>query len=283
MASWTQALLRLTAAEVDYNDRFDVTCATGRCWRLPTHATRWDYVTGQGGRIGQTTRQVCDVHAGKFAAKHDLVAQDAPAEPESAFAAAAAALTGDDAPIDSVCVYKTYSRQWYLQFRRSTSRSLLSTSNLWLAGVTGDADLAAAIDEANAALAWAYHRLVPVAPWQRTGDTEAVVPVLPAERSPAWACEPWLMTVTCGPDPAWKQDHVWKLTRTLDGCFLPLVDDLGFHNMDLERALRCANDLLDRQGWTGIGVWGYTGPDVTVARRGWHPDQVDAVAEEVRS
>lgn len=38
--SWNHRVYQLDPADIDRNDRFGVTCATGKCKTLPTHATR---------------------------------------------------------------------------------------------------------------------------------------------------------------------------------------------------------------------------------------------------
>ena len=54
--SWGHEVHRLPEATTDHADRFGQTCATGKCVGLPTHATRWNYITGRSGRVSYTTR-----------------------------------------------------------------------------------------------------------------------------------------------------------------------------------------------------------------------------------
>jgi hypothetical protein len=66
---------------------------------------------------------------------------------------------------------------------------------------------------------------------QRTAQ-EAIVQVIPAHRSEDWIDRPGDLAVVC-------DDHgMWTVTRTLAVQYAPIVNELGNHNMDLDRALR---------------------------------------------
>jgi hypothetical protein len=258
--SWNHRVYRLDPADIDRNDRFGVTCATSKCKTLPTHATRWDYVTGRAGRVSDTTRLVCAAHAEAFARRHGLAIGEPPRRPERS-ALAAAAGTGTTTTVRLHCVR---GRQWYLQQHRSGG-TLLETFSQPLFGIAGTATLDQAITEAETHLA-ARQRVVPAGPWRR-GDGEAIVEVIPAHRHEQWSRRPWQLTVACG------TDGMWQLTRTLDDRFAPITDHLGNHNMSLRRALAVASDLLADERWlTHPGGW-TTGKDNTAEQTAWHPDQ----------
>jgi hypothetical protein len=266
MAGWNQTVRHLPAGDIDRYDRFGHTCAVGKCEGLPTHATAWDYRTGQRRRVSRMVREVCTKHAEKFAKQHGIEVAGTHERGPSFFAAAVGEMTGVAAPVDFVRVCRgRHGFQWYLERQRTRSASLFATTSQWLAGVPGDADLPDAVRAAERILC--QDRLVPDGAWQAAGP-EASVRVIPAEKSPKWGDKPWNLAVTRGPD------GMWTLTRVLGPQFPPITDELGFHNMSIERALRVANTLLDEQGWLSAGLWtpGDTDP-LTVTRLAWHPAQ----------
>jgi hypothetical protein len=261
--SWNHQVYRLDEPTVDRYDRFGTTCATGKCQHLPTHATRWDYITGRRARVSDTTRNVCTAHAEKFAKKHTLAIGDPRPERSSPVAAAMTAMTGGT--VHRVRVRQVRGVQWYLEEHRSAS-SLLATSNRWLAGVPRDATLDHAVAEAETLLA-RTSRLVPAGEWQRR-DGAATVEVIPAQQHDLWVEQPWQLII------ARDAKGMWQLIRVLDERFAPVVDDLGNHNMTLDRALRVATGLLAEQQWVPFaGDWS-TYDDDTASQDAWHPDQV---------
>jgi hypothetical protein len=266
--SWNHEAYRLDEETIDRHERFGATCATGKCQGLPTHATRWDYVTGRAGRLSDTLRHVCTDHGEKFARKHGLTIGDPPPARPSTVATAMAAMTGGT--VHRVRVHHVRAVQWYLEEHRS-GNSLLATSNRWLAGVPGTATLDQAVAEAETLLA-RTSRLVPAGDWQR-GDHDATVEVIPAQRHEGWIEQPWCLTI------ARDDEGMWQLTRILDDRFAPIVDDLGNHKMSLARALRVATDMLAAQQWVMCAdEWATydedTHEDGTACQDGWHPDQV---------
>jgi hypothetical protein len=261
--SWNHQVYRLPEHTVDRHDRFGTTCATGRCQQLPTHAVRWDYVTGRAGRVSDTTRHVCTAHGEGFATKHALTIGDPRPEQPTLVTAAMTAMTGGT--VYRVRVFNSRGVQWYLQEHQS-GNSLLATSNRWLAGVPGDATLDQAVAEAEAMLA-RTRRAVPAGPW-RHGDHDATADVIPAERHDYWFEQPWQLTVAC------DGTGMWQLTRSLDDRFAPIVDDLGNHHMSLDRALRVATDLLAAGDWVMCAEQWATYDDGTASQDAWHPDQV---------
>jgi hypothetical protein len=77
--SWGHALQRLTPEQLADLCRWDGTCRAGRgCEEPTTHLGAYNYVTGRAGRISWARRYMCDSHAEKFRAKHELP------EPETA-------------------------------------------------------------------------------------------------------------------------------------------------------------------------------------------------------
>jgi hypothetical protein len=262
--SWNHQVYRLDEKTIDRYDRFGVTCATGKCRQAPTHATRWDYVTGRSGRVSDATRHVCTVHGEKFAAKHALTIGDPRPERPHAVATAVAAMTAGT--VYQVRVHNPHGVQWYLEERRSGS-GLLATGNRWLAGVPGDATLDQAVTEAETLLA-RTNRLVPAGQWQRS-DRDASAQVIPAQRHDDWIEQPWDLTVSC------DGEGMWTLTRILHDKFAPIVDQLGNHNMRLDRALRVATDLLAADHWVTFSDRWATYNDDTAGQGAWHPDQAD--------
>jgi hypothetical protein len=59
-------------------------CSTPRCVQLATHLTVYKYLTGKAGRTSWAARRVCDVHAERFRAKHQLPEPEAAAAPRHA-------------------------------------------------------------------------------------------------------------------------------------------------------------------------------------------------------
>ena len=67
------ALLRSWDERRTYTSRHrNAGCTTGKCDNDATHAASYRYVTGRGFRVSSAERNVCDEHAAKFRAKHDL-------------------------------------------------------------------------------------------------------------------------------------------------------------------------------------------------------------------
>ena len=98
--SWGHAVRPLTADELASNKRQDEKwpkyphrCTAAKCQEAPTHATAYNYVTGRAGRVSWSERQVCTVHAERFAAKHGIEIAVAPV-PVHASQAMLAAATG---------------------------------------------------------------------------------------------------------------------------------------------------------------------------------------------
>lgn len=259
--SWNHRVYRLDPADIDRNDRFGATCATGKCTTLPTHATGWDYVTGRAGRVSDMTRLVCTAHAEAFSRKHNLTIDEPPPRPGRPAISAAAA--GPSTAI-SVRLHCVRGRQWYLQQHR-IGGGLLETFSQPLFGIPGIATLDQAIIEAETHLA-DRQRVVPVGPW-RHGDGEATAEVITAHRHEYWRRRPWRLTVAC------DADGMWQLTRTLDDRFASITDYLGNHNMSLSRALAAASDLLADERWH-MHPDGWVTCTGNIARQNaWHPDQ----------
>ena len=61
----------------------DHPCAA-RCEQLATHLSTYKYRTGRAGRIAWASRGLCDVHADRFRAKHDLPEPDVATAPRHA-------------------------------------------------------------------------------------------------------------------------------------------------------------------------------------------------------
>ncbi len=267
MSSWDHEVYRLPAEVIDRGDRFGAKCGAGKCAELPTHAVRWTYITGRSGRVSYTVRRVCTGHGERFAVKHHLTVGDPRPEQPSQYTAALEAFgLGVAGPVQHVRVYLSRSAQWYLQKHRAGG-GLLATSNQWLPGVRGAEPLARAIVEAETVLA--QTTLVPAAPWQHPTSNEACVDVAPAWRTDGWFFQPWRLRIAC------NDAGMWQLTRTLDQLFQPQVTDLGDHNMTVERAVKVADDLLQRQRWVPSNSDWSTYPDGTAEQDAWHPDQVD--------
>lgn len=257
--SWNHKVCRLDPADVDRNDRFGATCATGKCTNLPTHATRWDYVTGRAGRVSDVTHWVCTAHAETFATKHTLNIADPPPPPGPP-------QTGTAGELEGVRLRSADGgRHWYMELHRSGGDALES---LYRRPLFGSTTIAEAIPAAEADLA--AMRVVPAGPWQRS-DGEATVDVIAAHRHQQWSARPWQLAVTC------DASGMWWLTRSLDERFAPITDRLGDHNMSLGRALKAASALLAEQRWATRG-W-VTSQDNTARQDGWHPDQATTAAE----
>lgn len=262
MSSWNHQAFRLPDHVVDRNDRFGVECrAAAKCTDPATHETTYDYTTGRCGRVSDSSKQVCQGHAERFAAKHQVEIQPPRPPAQSAVAAAFAGLT-PGVP-DRVRVHRTRSLQWYLE-RRSPRSGPLSVWSSWLGGVPRDGDLDQAISEAELDLA--ITAMVPTGPWQR-GELEAAVEVVEAWRHDDWFFHSWDLAIACDPE------GMWRLTRTLDKRFKPIVDNLGNHNMSLERAIKVADELLADGRWLTFGSQWSTFDDGTAEMGAWHPDQ----------
>ena len=84
---------------------------------------------------------------------------------------------------------------------------------------------------------------------------------------------------------SWNQTalHLSNLEVDLAPQFPTIVNELGFHNMSVERALRAANDLLSRQGWVTLTVWTATAVEpLTLSRQAWHPAQAATDPSAIR-
>jgi hypothetical protein len=82
-SSWGHTIRRLTDREIallrSWDERRTYTgrhrnagCTTGKCDNDATHAVSYRYVTGRGFRVSSAEKNVCDAHAAKFCARHDL-------------------------------------------------------------------------------------------------------------------------------------------------------------------------------------------------------------------
>ena len=58
-----------------------VLCSRPKCSEPVSHWTRYEYVTGQAGRVSHATRKVCAGHAQRFAEKHGIDITDEPPTP----------------------------------------------------------------------------------------------------------------------------------------------------------------------------------------------------------
>jgi hypothetical protein len=257
--SWNHEVHRLDPELIDRYDRFGTTCATGKCQATPTHLTRWNYLTGRGGRASGSTRHVCTAHGEAFARKHDLTIGDA--RPDRSRPTPGATVT--IAATAEVRVHRARAGQWYLQQRRPGA-DLPATSNRWLSGILPTASLEEAIAEAETLLA--RDRLAPAADWCRDG-AEATADLIDAHRHRRWAERTWRLRIAC------NSAGMWQLSRSLDDRFGAIVDDLGDHNMSLTRAVHTATALLAAGQWTLRGDrWSIDGDSAT--HEAWHRDQV---------
>lgn len=264
--SWNHVAHRLLPAEVDHADRFGHGCAIGKCVTPPTHALRWTYVTGGFGRSTIRRQRVCTEHAKKFAAKHNIVIGPEQAEPQSASTAALTSMR--TRRVRRVRVYLTGGHRWYLDKHHDGSTNPTSQ---WMPGITGDADLPAAIEEAQQTLA--DQHLVPDGAWQTPDASQARVTVVDAHRHDDWVAVPWNLSVTCNPE------GMWQLRRCLGvDVFPPVVTDLGNTRMTLDRAVGVAVDVLAAQRWVTDPMWTICADTAAADNVGWHPDQVDPAA-----
>jgi hypothetical protein len=82
-SSWGHTVRRLTDREIallrswderrtDTSGYRNAGCRTGNCDNDATYAVSYRYITGRGLRVSSPEQNVCDEHAAKFRAKHDL-------------------------------------------------------------------------------------------------------------------------------------------------------------------------------------------------------------------
>ncbi len=250
MSTWGHHARRLTADEIDRYDRFgDVCGAAPKCQLLATCQISYEYRTGQRGRITISNRRACDGHAGKFAAKHGITIADAPdTEPASMGIIATAAAAWPAPPTELVTVRRC-GNQWMTTFY---SLRGMTAGTGWLPSLPADVALAEITQHTETMLA-ADHRLVPLGPWQLTGDGRARVPVAKAEDVDAWAHHRWAVTVHL--DGSYRP--MWVATAMLGPAFKVRTWALGHTNMDRDRALRTTPGEMG-PSWT-LGEWTRTG------------------------
>lgn len=74
--SWNHRIARMPFDEEQTYARLGWTCAGrangSRCPERATWTASYDYVTGKRGRVSSSDRHLCDGHAQRFAAQHDL-------------------------------------------------------------------------------------------------------------------------------------------------------------------------------------------------------------------
>lgn len=249
-------MTRLDPEVVDEHDRWGRRCATNRCVEPVTHQTSYRYVTGRAGRVWVSQRRVCADHAAAFARRHQVEIGPAPARPEPR-------------PVDALL--PAYLRaelrhlrghpasQWWLSLERAGGGGSTSWPVPEFA-VPNDAGLEEAIHAAEVLLARS-RMLVPAAGWQRTGGRAAATLLRWSTRrtgvvSPG--CAPWP-----APRMIWE-GPTWTLERQLSAEFEPVKYPLGHTGMDLGRAVRTAERLLERTGWTLAGQWSSSGQVATV-------------------
>lgn len=72
----------------------DLACSFPKCREITTHWTSYRYVTGRQGRVSHATKRVCEVHARRFAEKHDITISPARPSPTATQAMVTEFLTG---------------------------------------------------------------------------------------------------------------------------------------------------------------------------------------------
>lgn len=279
----------LDPATIDRFDRFGHECSTSRCTALPTHAYGWRYVTGGRGRVSSAEKLVCTNHGIKFAAKHDLTMGVAQPPRTSMMDRVAADLATIGKPAGArirVRVHKSRHGSWYLGYSCADESSM--GESFWpLTAILPTAALDEAIVEAENYLAWG-RQLVPAGPWERT-TVDATTTLVDAWQAEPWRSQMWTFTVALQPQDDYDQQRgrtgMWTLTRSLHDWiqpitrFQPFTNELGWHNMTLQRAIDTAADLLRAQRWLVVDdEWSTTHPEDAVSyNHGWHPDQLRRV------
>jgi hypothetical protein len=92
--------------------------------------------------------------------------------------------------------------------------------------------------------------------WQRAGD-RATATLMPVTDTPAWRGISWVCTVVC--DREALGSPTWYLEQQLSPKFDPLRHPLGNTGIDLDRAVRTAQQYLERSGWTLASEWTSSG------------------------
>lgn len=73
MSSWDHTLQKLSDEQREHLREWEQVCRLHKsCHQPVTHLATYRYVTGRGGRVGWRSRYMCDTHAGRFRAKHEL-------------------------------------------------------------------------------------------------------------------------------------------------------------------------------------------------------------------
>lgn len=273
----------LDPSTIDVLDRFGETCRiSGTCIATPTHACGWRYVTGRHGRTSSVEKLVCPAHGTKFATKHHLNMGEPQPPRTTALDRAAAGLATIGKPADALILARVHkprnNNTWYLEYTSSAGASLAATYRP-LPGTTPTTSLTDAITAAETLLA-RNDSLVPTGAWECSA-TEARTTLATAWQVKPWLHHMWTFTVTLRPPTEYEQRRfrpgMWTLTRVLDDRFTPAVDELGWHNMTIGRALTVATGLLRTQRWlVADDDWWTCDDPNTVSQHGWHPDQLPA-------
>lgn len=250
-SSWDHAVTRLDPTTVDEHDRWGRRCSTSRCTEPVTHVAGYRYVTGRAGRVSWAERRVCEDHAARFAQRYqvDIGATPAQAGPR---------------PVDAQlpAVHRAELRRlpghpaggWQLSLARAGGGGLAS----WTVPkftAAGGAGLDEAVHAADAFLARSRMLIAQVG-WQRAGE-RATATLVPVTDTPAWRGISWVCTVVC--DREALGTPTWYLEQQLSPQFDPLRHPLGNAGIDLDRAVRTAQQYLERSGWTLASEWTSSG------------------------
>jgi hypothetical protein len=254
---WAHDARRMTAAEIDYDDRWGRVCGfSPKCQAMTAVVTSYKYQAGRGGtgRATVANKHVCADHADRFAAKHGITIADAPQQEPAPDSFLSAFVTFADALAPTprwARVKPTFMSRQPWAITKHDRRTLVAGRTIYL---TAAADLgfeAHVLPAAEQALAQ-QDRLVVTEPWTRGDNDTATAPVALAEDTPAWAGKPW--TVVVDEAPRYSGGPLaWRAVLMLAPQFKEISVELGTHNMDVDRAIRTATTEL-AGSWT-LGEW----------------------------
>lgn len=231
---------RMTAAEIDYNDRWGHSCTVSpKCTAAAVGVTSYDYRTGRRGRMSTADRIACEHHLTTFAAKNNIEVAAAPTtEPARSVGIIAYAANKYDLPAERVKVTRN-GRTWMIT---KYGGGMMVSGTVFLDTTPAETPLRDVLPAAEEKIAKKYG-LVLTAAWDVDRDGQAAAaPVAAASDTPEWADHAWVVTVFE------DQHNIWRATVMLDPKFPPVDYPLGNTRMDLDRAVRTAETVLT-PGW----------------------------------
>lgn len=252
--SWGHTARRMSAAEIDLDDRWGYICTYNKkCQGQATIVVSYQYRTGRTGRIAQAGKRYCTSHGEELAATHSVAIE--PADPPRNHTRAVTVTPPHHQPRACTVAVRPDGRRWQV----TESCAGMNVGTFWIdqpatAGLRADVLPLTETEMAR------KHRLVTTGAWRIDGQTATVTAAL-AEDTPAWADKPWILAVREDPGRFERDLPCWEAFLMLAPRFALITHPLGTHNMNLSRAIRTATAELGHT-WQ-IGTWTLAGDTAT--------------------